>query len=112
MSSFTDSVIQTVKPEFIHEGHWFCCPIPRDSRNIKSAAFPTIKAIDRNEEEDDEEYNQSSNAQSMMKGEYHDGIFTHISITFASSSPMKGAYICLCDFSSPSHLIFTLTSSK
>ncbi|GKT35500.1 hypothetical protein ADUPG1_008650 [Aduncisulcus paluster] len=76
MSSFTDSVIQTVEPEFIHEGHWFCCPIPRDSRNIKSAAFPTIKAIeDRNEEE--------------------------------------GAYICLDGYSlPPSHLIFTLTSSK
>ncbi|GKT35686.1 hypothetical protein ADUPG1_003034, partial [Aduncisulcus paluster] len=49
----------------------------------------------------------------MMKGECNDGYFTHISIPFSSSSPMKGAYICLDgDSSPPSHLIFTLKSSQ
>ncbi|GKT36326.1 hypothetical protein ADUPG1_009312 [Aduncisulcus paluster] len=51
----------------------------------------------------------------MMKGEGNYGLFTHISIPFSSSSPMKGAYICLSPYFSsppPSHLIFTLTSSK
>ncbi|GKT36725.1 hypothetical protein ADUPG1_009634 [Aduncisulcus paluster] len=111
MSSSTGVIIQTVEPVFVHEGDKYCCPIPRDVPNIKSAEFPTIKAIDGTEEEGDEKYDQSSNAQSMMKGEYHQGIFTHISIPFSSSSPMKGAYICL-DSDSPSHLTFTLTSSK
>ncbi|GKT24309.1 hypothetical protein ADUPG1_012694 [Aduncisulcus paluster] len=113
MSSSTDAVIQTVEPEFVHEGWQFCCPIPGDAPNIKSAEFPSIKAIDGTKKESDEEYDQSPWAQNMMKGEWNDGHFTHISIPFSSSSPMKGAYICLYSYSSPpSHLIFTLTSSK
>ncbi|GKT19365.1 hypothetical protein ADUPG1_011488, partial [Aduncisulcus paluster] len=113
MSSSTDAVIQTVEPEFVKEGYRYCCPIPGDSTNIKSAEFPAIEAIDGTKEESDKEYDQSSNAQKMMKGECNAGHFTHISIPFSSSSPMKGAYICLWDFTSPpSHLIFTLTSSK
>ncbi|GKT18335.1 hypothetical protein ADUPG1_011291, partial [Aduncisulcus paluster] len=111
--SFTDAVIQTVKPEFIHKGYRWCGPISRDSRNIKSAELPSIKAIDESKEEDDEKYDQSSNAQKMMKGESNNGNFTHISIPFSSSFPMKGAYICLFIYSSPpSHIFFTLTSSK
>ncbi|GKT27899.1 hypothetical protein ADUPG1_000267, partial [Aduncisulcus paluster] len=115
MSSSTDAVIQTVEPEFVHEGEYSCCPIPRDAPNIKSAAFPTIEAIDGTKEEGEYGYDQSSNAQKMMKGEGNLGQFTHISIPFSSSSPMKGAYICLCGYSfysHPSHIIFTLTSSK
>ncbi|GKT37207.1 hypothetical protein ADUPG1_010042, partial [Aduncisulcus paluster] len=113
MSSSTDAVIQTMEHEFVHIGDERCCPIPRDAPNIKSAEFPTIKAIDGTKEEGDEEYDQSSNAQEMMKGEWNGGQYTHISFPFSSSSPMKGAYICLdSDSSPPSHLIFTLTSSK
>ncbi|GKT27471.1 fidgetin-like protein 1, partial [Aduncisulcus paluster] len=116
MSSSTDAVIQTVQPEFIHKGNYKCCPIPRDSPNIKSAELPTIEAIDGTKEKYDEEYDQSSEAQMMMKGECNIGYFTDISIPFSSSSPMKGAYICLRGVSSnpspPSHLIFTLISSK
>ncbi|GKT33013.1 hypothetical protein ADUPG1_007041 [Aduncisulcus paluster] len=101
-------------PEFVLEGHCYCCPIPRDAPNIKSVEFPSIKAIDGTERKG-EKYDQSSTAQKMMKGEHNDGQYTHISIPFSSSSPMKGAYICLYgDYwtSPPSHLIFTLTSSK
>ncbi|GKT27700.1 hypothetical protein ADUPG1_000136 [Aduncisulcus paluster] len=115
MSSSTDAVIQTVEPVFVHGGYTNCCPIPRDSPNIKSVEFPTIKAIDGTKEEGDKKYDQSSKAQDMMKGEDNYGQFTHISIPFSSSSPMKGVYICLDgrSYSSPpSHLIFTLTSSK
>ncbi|GKT21709.1 hypothetical protein ADUPG1_011969 [Aduncisulcus paluster] len=113
MSSFADPVIQTVEPMFIHEGSEGCCPIPGDSLNIKSAEFPTIKAINGTKEEGKYGYDQSSNAQKMMRGEGNDGHFTHISIPFSSSSSMKGAYICLWDYRAPpSHLIFTLTSSK
>ncbi|GKT35939.1 hypothetical protein ADUPG1_008997 [Aduncisulcus paluster] len=113
MSSSTDAVIQTVEPEFIHKGHSSCSPIPRDSPNIKSPEFSTIKAIAGTKEEGDEKYNQSSEAQEMMKGEYNIGHFTNISISFSSSSPMKGAFISLSSYPSPpSHLIFTLTSSK
>ncbi|GKT37326.1 hypothetical protein ADUPG1_010133 [Aduncisulcus paluster] len=116
MSSSTD--IQIVDPEFIHEGHGGCCPIPRDAPNIKSSEIPSIKAINETKEEDDEEYDQSVEAQKMMKGEVNNGHFTHISIPFSSSSQMKGASICLnglihwYHISPPSHLTFTLTSSK
>ncbi|GKT35107.1 hypothetical protein ADUPG1_008333 [Aduncisulcus paluster] len=113
MSSSTDAVSQTVEPEFVHEGYRYCCPVPGDSPNVKSAAFPTIKAIDGTKEEGDCEYDQSYNAQRMMKGGYILRQVTQISIPFSSSSPMKGAYICLDgDSSPPSHLIFTLTSSN
>ncbi|GKT30494.1 hypothetical protein ADUPG1_001530, partial [Aduncisulcus paluster] len=115
MSSSTDVIIQTVEPEFIHEGDKYCCPIPRDVPNIKSAEFPTIKAIDGTKKKRDKKHDQSSWAREMMKGEWNDGHFTHISIPFSPSSPMKGAYICLYGnywMSRPSHLIFTLKSSK
>ncbi|GKT29669.1 hypothetical protein ADUPG1_014125 [Aduncisulcus paluster] len=114
--SLTD--IQIVKPEFIHEGDYECCPIPIDSPNVKNPEFPTITGINETKEEDDEEYDQSVKAQDMMKGEINNGHFTHISIPFSSSSQMKGAFICLnglihqYHISPPSHLIFTLTSSK
>ncbi|GKT16736.1 hypothetical protein ADUPG1_010975, partial [Aduncisulcus paluster] len=104
-----------VQPEFIHEGNKWCCLIPGDAPNIKSAKFPTIKAIDGTKEEGEFGYDQSSEAQEMMKaeGQFDLAYFTHISIPFSSSSSMKGAYICLWDFTSPpSHLIITLTSSK
>ncbi|GKT28647.1 hypothetical protein ADUPG1_000785 [Aduncisulcus paluster] len=105
--------IQIVKPEFIHEGDYGCCPIPIDSPNVKNPEFPTITGINETKEEDDEEYDQSVKAQDMMRGEFNAGLFTHISIPFSSCSPMKGAYICLWFYiSPPSHLTFTLTSSK
>ncbi|GKT16517.1 hypothetical protein ADUPG1_010929, partial [Aduncisulcus paluster] len=107
-------VIQTVEPEFVHEGDEACCPIPRDAPNIKSAEFDLLKAKDQTKKilfVKTTKYDQTSAAQYMMKGEWNDGHFTKISIPF-SSSPMKGAYICLSSFSPPSHLIFTLKSSK
>ncbi|GKT35737.1 hypothetical protein ADUPG1_008834 [Aduncisulcus paluster] len=131
MSSSTD--IQIVEPEFIHEGHGGCCPIPRDAPNIKSSEIPNIAAINetkeefdeesyQSEEDDeefdqseeyDEEFDQSVEAQDLMRGEFNNGKFTHISIPFSSSSQMKGAFICLnSDWYHPEYLIFTLTSSK
>ncbi|GKT36858.1 hypothetical protein ADUPG1_009751 [Aduncisulcus paluster] len=110
MSSSTD--IQNVKPEFIHEGDYDCCPISRDAPNIKSSEIHSITGINETEE-DDVYYDQSVKAQRMMKGEGNGGYFTHISIPFSSSSPMKGAYICLNGYwEPPEYLIFTLTSSK
>ncbi|GKT23519.1 hypothetical protein ADUPG1_012451 [Aduncisulcus paluster] len=116
MSSSTDAVIQTVEHEFVHEGDKSCCPIPLDAPNIRSADLLKIKAIDGTKKKGRAGYDLSSKAQKIMKGEGNDVNFTHISIPFSSASPMKGAYICLWDYfdsdSPPSHLIFTLTSSK
>ncbi|GKT33341.1 hypothetical protein ADUPG1_007283, partial [Aduncisulcus paluster] len=116
MSSSSDVVIQTVQPEFVHEGNRWCCPIPRDSPNVKNVELPTIEAIDGTLEEDDDLYDQSQNAQQMMKGEGNYGDYTHINIHFPSVSPMKAVYICIFGdssyFSPPSHLIFGFTSSK
>ncbi|GKT27957.1 hypothetical protein ADUPG1_000312, partial [Aduncisulcus paluster] len=91
------------------------CDVSTFDEKASSAKFPTIEAIDGTKEVGDEEYDQNSEAQKMMRGEDNDGNFTHISIPFSSSSPMKGAYICLYGFTHslpPSHLIFTLISSK
>ncbi|GKT34875.1 hypothetical protein ADUPG1_008147 [Aduncisulcus paluster] len=65
--------------------------------------------------EDGKGYDQSSNAQAMMKRDFNRGQFTHISIPFSTASPIKGIYICLFGHSSdspPSFLIFTFTSSE
>ncbi|GKT28233.1 hypothetical protein ADUPG1_000521, partial [Aduncisulcus paluster] len=123
--------IQEVKPEFIHEAGFYCSPIPRDSPNVKSPDITVIKAKNRTKGKGDKEYDQSSAAQKMMKGERNRGEFTDISLPFSTSTPIKGAYIslpfststpikgaCICiggESSSsplPSYLIFSLTSSK
>ncbi|GKT34571.1 hypothetical protein ADUPG1_007904 [Aduncisulcus paluster] len=91
MSSSTDAVNQNVEPVFVHKGNFWCCPIPGDAPNIKNAELPTIIALDETKEKDDEECDQSFEAQKMMKGE--------------------GLYLSKV-FMAPSHLIFTLTSSK
>ncbi|GKT34417.1 hypothetical protein ADUPG1_007773 [Aduncisulcus paluster] len=104
--------IQLVQPEFIHFGDGFCCPIPLDAPNIKSPDYLTIKAR-YIQKKTDHSYDQSSEAQKMMKGEPNDGSFSYISIPFSSSSPIKGAYMCLYSHKThPSHLTFTFTSSK
>ncbi|GKT32374.1 hypothetical protein ADUPG1_006548 [Aduncisulcus paluster] len=46
-----------------------------------------------------------------MKGGFNIKKFTYISIPFTSTSPIKGAYICLCGLAPPSHLTLTFTSS-
>ncbi|GKT31756.1 hypothetical protein ADUPG1_006118 [Aduncisulcus paluster] len=79
-----------------------------DSPNIKSPKW-TIRARNASEEEGSYWYDQSDSAQKMMKGEWHSAKFTDISIPFPSSSPIKGAYICV-NSDDPSHLIFTFTS--
>ncbi|GKT33231.1 hypothetical protein ADUPG1_007209 [Aduncisulcus paluster] len=108
-------VVQLVKPETLHEGYSWSCPIPGDASNIKSVELPIIEASNRTKEKGvkgEYGYDQSFQAQKMMKGEDHNGHFTHISIPFSSSSPMKGAYICLLNFyAGVSFLIFTFSSS-
>ncbi|GKT34754.1 hypothetical protein ADUPG1_008049 [Aduncisulcus paluster] len=76
-------------------------------------AMNSSTAINGTKDEGEYGYDESYKAQEMMKGEVNTGHFTHISIPFSSSIPMKGAYICLASYSSPpSHLIFTFASSK
>ncbi|GKT33165.1 hypothetical protein ADUPG1_007162 [Aduncisulcus paluster] len=115
-SERSQDIIQEVKSEFIHEGNHFCSPIPRDSSNVKSPEITVIEAKNRTKRKGDREYDQSSNAQKMMKGEaVYWGEFTDISLPFSTSTPIKGTYICIGGgkyFCPPSHLIFSLTSSK
>ncbi|GKT36402.1 hypothetical protein ADUPG1_009374 [Aduncisulcus paluster] len=119
-SERSQDIIQEVKPKFIHEGDESSSPIPRDSPNVKSPDITVIEAKNRTKGKGDEDYDQSINAQKMMKGEEiywggNGGVFTDISLPFSTSTPIKGAYICIGEESSsspPSHLIFSLTSSK
>ncbi|GKT26862.1 hypothetical protein ADUPG1_013507 [Aduncisulcus paluster] len=101
----SDRDIQVVKPKFIHRGNQDCSPIPLDANNIKTSDFSTLKA--RNLTQD-----RTREARRLIKGEWVSVTFTHISIPFPSPSSMKGAYICLYENYTPSHLIFALTSSK
>ncbi|GKT28386.1 hypothetical protein ADUPG1_004924 [Aduncisulcus paluster] len=104
--------IQIVEPEFIGRDEYDGSPVKWDSPNIQSADFSTLQAIDGTRAEGTK-YFQSDNVQKMMKGEYHQGQFTHISIPFSFSSPIKGAYIYTESYySSAPRLLFTFTSSK
>ncbi|GKT34419.1 hypothetical protein ADUPG1_007775 [Aduncisulcus paluster] len=114
-SERSQDIIQEVKPEFIHEGDLSCSPIPRDAANVKSPDFVVIEAKNRTKRKDgDKGYDQSSYAQQMMKGERNWGKFTDIFVPFSTSTPIKGAYICIGGKNTrlPSHLIFSLTSSN
>ncbi|GKT16552.1 hypothetical protein ADUPG1_010938 [Aduncisulcus paluster] len=111
--------VQIVTPEFVH-GFIGSCPIPGDIPNINTPEFRSIKARDETQKRlflKTKKYNQSSNAQKMMKGEHNCGHFTYISIPFSSYPPVKGAYIQLGEAinldldSRPSNLIFTFTTS-
>ncbi|GKT28615.1 hypothetical protein ADUPG1_004994, partial [Aduncisulcus paluster] len=58
--------------------------------------------------QESKEYDQSEEAQKMLKGE--DSVsLSHLSIPFPSPSPMKGAYICVEKDSSSPSLRFTFT---
>ncbi|GKT35810.1 hypothetical protein ADUPG1_008892 [Aduncisulcus paluster] len=105
--------IQIINPVFIHKGTIICCPIARDSPNIKIPDFSSIKARNEMVEEGQYGYDQSLYAQDMMKGDGNSEYYTHISIPFSSSCPMKGAYIWIqsCDLAS-SFLTFTFMSSR
>ncbi|GKT36039.1 hypothetical protein ADUPG1_009075 [Aduncisulcus paluster] len=111
--------VQIINPEFIHNGNCHCIPIPRDSPIIRRMDIFSIKARNETKKSDDKTFDQSYNAQHMMKGEWNDGEFTHISLPFrpiSSLTGLKGVYICISNVferdSPPSHLIFTFTSSK
>ncbi|GKT16554.1 hypothetical protein ADUPG1_010939 [Aduncisulcus paluster] len=122
MSSSTPTIpeeclcTQIVIPEFLHEGECACNPISRDAPNVINPDFPAIEAEDETKEEAASrqlvEHWQCFVAQDMMRGEYYDGPYTHVSIPFPSSSPIKGVYICLSRYSPPSHLIFTFTLAR
>ncbi|GKT27310.1 hypothetical protein ADUPG1_013759 [Aduncisulcus paluster] len=102
-----------VKPERLFEGYYFCSPIPRDAPNIKKVDFSTIHA--RNEYLKHRYVcDQSFSARNLLRGDCASVSLTHISLSFSSSSRMKGAYICLLNncVSSPHHLVFTIFSSK
>ncbi|GKT33155.1 hypothetical protein ADUPG1_007154 [Aduncisulcus paluster] len=117
-SERSQDIIQEVKPEFIHEGDESSPPIPRDSPNVKSPDITVIEAKNRTKGKGDKGYDRCSNAQKMMKGEevyWGSFTFTDISLPFSTSTPIKGAYICIGGgyyFCPPSYLIFSLTSSK
>ncbi|GKT34587.1 hypothetical protein ADUPG1_007917 [Aduncisulcus paluster] len=114
-SSASNLILTNLIPEYVLAGNPHFIPIPRDIPSIKNPDFHKIQARNTTLDETDIWYDQSSYAQDMMKGGYNFGQFTHISIPFSSSSPIKGAYICLfwlkyLELSYPSHLIFTFTS--
>ncbi|GKT34337.1 Dynein regulatory complex protein like protein [Aduncisulcus paluster] len=96
-------------PTLIHEGNAFCCPIPRDSTNITNPMCSTIEAVNTTKEVGDKDYDQTYDAQCMIKGGNSYEEYTYISLPF-SSSYIKGAYICIGG-ESTSHLIFSLSSS-
>ncbi|GKT23329.1 hypothetical protein ADUPG1_012396 [Aduncisulcus paluster] len=112
---FIKKYVSTGTIEFINFGDCSCIPIPRDDPIVQNPDFSAIKATDKSKEEGNKGYDQSSNAQQMMK-EYVDyserEYFTDISIPFLSSSPIKGIYICLDAELSASQLTFAFTSSK
>ncbi|GKT24390.1 hypothetical protein ADUPG1_012714 [Aduncisulcus paluster] len=96
------------KPKFMNPGKAGFIPIPRDDPTIIIPSFELVKGKNDSMNLESEEYDQSSEAQKMLKGEGKVSL-SHLSIPFTSPSPMKGAYICVDkNYSSP-QLLFTFT---
>ncbi|GKT16745.1 hypothetical protein ADUPG1_010977 [Aduncisulcus paluster] len=94
--------------KFVQEGNFFCCPIPRDSPDIKKVNFDSIEAKKGT-------CDRIADAKNiLLGGSLYTKQFTYISIPFTSSSPIKGALICVGGGStsprSPQYLEFTFTS--
>ncbi|GKT34441.1 hypothetical protein ADUPG1_007795 [Aduncisulcus paluster] len=101
-------------PKFIHEGNEDCVPVPSDHPSILDPTFVNIKAWDMTKKKTHRTYNQSLEAQKMLKCLGNFGRFTKIIIPFPFASPIFGAYIALAKEHSypPSLLIFSFTSSN
>ncbi|GKT27826.1 hypothetical protein ADUPG1_000212 [Aduncisulcus paluster] len=100
------------KPEFMNPGNASFIPIPRDDPDIINPSFELVKAKDESRSKESDEYDMSSEAQRMLKGERKDYVFlTHLSIPFPSPSPIKGAYICFKQEGGSPYLLFTFTLS-
>ncbi|GKT32395.1 hypothetical protein ADUPG1_006565, partial [Aduncisulcus paluster] len=96
-----------VKPEFINE-YGASIPIPRDDPKIVDPSFSMVKCKNARFSKESKEYDQSSGAKRMLKGE-SDVSLSYLSIPFPSPSPMKGAYICVDKYCSSPCLFFTFT---
>ncbi|GKT28978.1 hypothetical protein ADUPG1_000973, partial [Aduncisulcus paluster] len=104
---------QIVKPEFVKEGDEESkgrksLPIPRDDPKLVDPLFSMVKCKDDAFCKESVYYDQSSDAQRMLKGEC-DVWLSHLSIPFPSPSHMKGAYICVHKGHSSPSLLFTFT---
>ncbi|GKT27823.1 hypothetical protein ADUPG1_000209 [Aduncisulcus paluster] len=98
------------KPEFMNPGNASFIPIPRDDPDIINPSFELVKGKDDSKGKESEEYDMSSRAQRMLKGE-DDVTLSHLSIPFPAPSSIKGAYICVEENNSSPSLLFTFTLS-
>ncbi|GKT19602.1 hypothetical protein ADUPG1_011535, partial [Aduncisulcus paluster] len=97
-----------VNSVFVKEGGGYSSPIPRDDPKLVDLSIPIVKCNSARFTKESELYDQSSNAQRMLKGgEFV--VFSDLYIPFSSPSTMKGAYICVHrNWSSPT-LLFSFT---
>ncbi|GKT36712.1 Developmentally regulated GTP-binding protein 1 [Aduncisulcus paluster] len=95
-----------VNSVFVKEGGSYSSPIPRDDPKLVDLSIPIVKCNSARFTKESELYDQSSNAQRMLKGgEFV--VFSDLYIPFSSPSTMKGAYICVHrNWSSPTLLFF------
>ncbi|GKT33010.1 hypothetical protein ADUPG1_007039 [Aduncisulcus paluster] len=101
-----------VKSEFVMEGDWKSqgrdsIPIPRDDPKVIDPSFSMVECKNVSNSKDSKKYDKSLDAKLMLKGESAVSL-SHLSIPFPSPNPMKGAYICVSNCSSPA-LLFTFT---
>ncbi|GKT34786.1 hypothetical protein ADUPG1_008076 [Aduncisulcus paluster] len=97
-----------VNPEFVKDGGRDSIPIPRNDPKLVDPSFAMIKCKDDSYSTESKYYDQSSNAQKMLKAEDYVSL-SHLSIPFPSPSPMKGSYICVSKYDSSPSLLFTFT---
>ncbi|GKT35042.1 hypothetical protein ADUPG1_008283, partial [Aduncisulcus paluster] len=98
----------TIKSEFVNSGDASAIPIPRDNAAVNNPSFEMVKGKHDLYCQESKEYDQSEEAQKMLKCEGRVEL-SHLSIPFPSPSPMKGAYICVEKDSSSPSLRFTFT---
>ncbi|GKT14231.1 hypothetical protein ADUPG1_010447, partial [Aduncisulcus paluster] len=103
-----------VKAEFVKEGDEESqgrdsIPIQRDDPKLVKPSFSMVKCKDDSYSKESKYYENSLDAQRMLKGEYGVDSSSHLSIPFPSPCPMEGAYICVDMFNSLLSLLFTFT---
>ncbi|GKT34425.1 hypothetical protein ADUPG1_007781 [Aduncisulcus paluster] len=103
-----------VKPQFAKKGYRDSIPISRDDPMLISPLFPMVKGKDDSFYKGSESYDQSSDAQKMLRREdFLPGCvsLSHLSIPFSSPCSLKGAYICVHSHTSSPSLLLTFTVS-
>ncbi|GKT19462.1 hypothetical protein ADUPG1_011515, partial [Aduncisulcus paluster] len=112
MGLFSKTIKQRKDPIFLEVSGDLCLK-PTKYYYVHFPDISNIKGRDGTKKKRDFAYNQTGEAQKLMKHERNVGHFTKLSIPFTISLPMKGVFIRVpYGAHTPARLVFTFFDSK